>query len=56
MQLQVKMSRLGGKVIELKKVYKSYGEKGDPGWIRLYIQKSERLELSDAMEQVKQPS
>ncbi|HVK46439.1 MAG TPA: ABC-F family ATP-binding cassette domain-containing protein, partial [Pseudobacter sp.] len=27
LQLQVKMSRLGGKVIELKKVYKSYGEK-----------------------------
>jgi ATP-binding cassette subfamily F protein uup len=27
MQLQMKMSRLGGKVIELKKVYKSYGEK-----------------------------
>src|SRR2546423_509725 len=27
MQLQVKMSRLGGKVIEMKKVYKSYGDK-----------------------------
>lgn len=27
MQLQMKMNRLGGKVIELKKVYKSYGEK-----------------------------
>jgi len=26
-QLQMKMNRLGGKVIELKKVYKSYGEK-----------------------------
>jgi ATP-binding cassette subfamily F protein uup len=26
-QLDVKMSRLGGKVVELKKVYKSYGEK-----------------------------
>jgi len=26
LQLQVKMSRLGGKIIELKKVYKSYGE------------------------------
>ena len=26
-QLQVKMTRLGGKVAELKKVYKSYGEK-----------------------------
>src|SRR6195952_3632009 len=26
-QLQVKMSRLGGKVAELKKVYKSYGDK-----------------------------
>ncbi len=25
-QLQVKMSRLGGKVVEMKKVYKSYGE------------------------------
>jgi ATP-binding cassette subfamily F protein uup len=25
-QLQVKMSRLGGKIIEMKKVYKSYGE------------------------------
>ncbi|MBI3139204.1 MAG: ABC-F family ATP-binding cassette domain-containing protein [Sphingobacteriales bacterium] len=27
LQLDMKMSRLGGKVIELKKVYKSYGEK-----------------------------
>lgn len=27
MQLQVKMSRLGGKVVEMKKVYKSYGDK-----------------------------
>jgi ATP-binding cassette subfamily F protein uup len=27
LQLQVKMNRLGGKVIELKKVYKSYGHK-----------------------------
>ncbi len=27
MELQMKMNRLGGKVIELKKVYKSYGEK-----------------------------
>jgi ATP-binding cassette subfamily F protein uup len=27
MQLQVKMSRLGGKVAELKKVYKKYGDK-----------------------------
>lgn len=27
LELQVKMSRLGGKVIELKKLYKSYGEK-----------------------------
>ena len=27
MQLQVKMSRLGGKIVEMKKVYKSYGEK-----------------------------
>ncbi|MGI8951525.1 MAG: ABC-F family ATP-binding cassette domain-containing protein [Chitinophagaceae bacterium] len=27
MQLQVKMSRLGGKVVEMKKVYKSYDEK-----------------------------
>lgn len=27
LQLQVKMSRLGGKIAELKKVYKSYGEK-----------------------------
>ncbi len=26
-QLQVKMSRLGGKIIEMKKVYKSYGDK-----------------------------
>ena len=26
LQLQVKMSRLGGKIIEMKKVYKSYGE------------------------------
>lgn len=27
LELQVKMNRLGGKVVELKKVYKSYGEK-----------------------------
>jgi ATP-binding cassette subfamily F protein uup len=27
LQLEVKMSRLGGKVVEMKKVYKSYGEK-----------------------------
>ncbi|MBL0232202.1 MAG: ABC-F family ATP-binding cassette domain-containing protein [Chitinophagaceae bacterium] len=27
MQLQVKMSRLGGKIAEMKKVYKSYGDK-----------------------------
>jgi len=27
LQLQMKMNRLGGKVIELKKVYKSYGDK-----------------------------
>ena len=27
LQLQVKMSRLGGKIIELKKVYKSFGDK-----------------------------
>ncbi|HNF72301.1 MAG TPA: ABC-F family ATP-binding cassette domain-containing protein, partial [Chitinophagaceae bacterium] len=27
LQLQVKMNRLGGKVLELKKVYKSYGDK-----------------------------
>ena len=27
MQLQMKMNRLGGKVVEMKKVYKSYGEK-----------------------------
>jgi len=27
MQLEAKMTRLGGKVVELKKVYKSYGEK-----------------------------
>ena len=26
-ELQVKMSRLGGKIAELKKLYKSYGEK-----------------------------
>ena len=27
MELQVKMNRLGGKVAELKKVYKNYGDK-----------------------------
>ena len=27
MELQMKMNRLGGKVIELKKVYKNYGDK-----------------------------
>lgn len=27
LQLQVKMNRLGGKIVEMKKVYKSYGEK-----------------------------
>ena len=27
LQLQIKMNRLGGKVVEMKKVYKNYGEK-----------------------------
>ena len=27
MQLQVKMNRLGGKIAEMKKVYKSYGDR-----------------------------
>src|SRR3954468_14099187 len=27
LQLQIKMSRLGGKIVEMKKVYKSYGDK-----------------------------
>ena len=33
MQLQVKMSRLGGKIIELKKVYKSFGDKKNTPWL-----------------------
>ncbi|MFY7965507.1 MAG: ABC-F family ATP-binding cassette domain-containing protein [Chitinophagaceae bacterium] len=43
LQLQVKMSRIGGKVIELKKVYKSYGEKEIMKGFDYTFNKGERL-------------
>lgn len=42
-QLQIKMSRIGGKVIELKKVYKSYGEKEILKGFDYTFNKGERL-------------
>jgi ATP-binding cassette subfamily F protein uup len=43
LQLQIKMSRIGGKVIELKKVYKSYGEKHIIAGFDYTFNKGERL-------------
>ena len=43
LQLQVKMSRIGGKVIELKKVYKSYGDKHIMNGFDYTFNKGERL-------------
>ena len=43
LQLQVKMNRIGGKVIELKKVYKSYGEKEIIKGFDYTFNKGERL-------------
>jgi ABC transport system ATP-binding/permease protein len=43
MQLQVKMSRLGGKIIEMKKVYKSYGEKSILKGFDYTFSKGERI-------------
>ena len=42
-QLQMKMSRLGGKVAEMKKVYKSYGEKTILRGFDYTFKKGERL-------------
>lgn len=43
LQLQVKMNRIGGKVIELKKVYKSYGNKPILRGFDYTFNKGERL-------------
>jgi ATP-binding cassette subfamily F protein uup len=43
LELNVKMSRLGGKVIELKKVYKSYGEKPIMKGFDYTFKKGERI-------------
>jgi ATP-binding cassette subfamily F protein uup len=43
LELAVKMSRLGGKVIELKKVYKSYGEKPIMKGFDYTFKKGERI-------------
>jgi ATP-binding cassette subfamily F protein uup len=43
LQLQVKMSRLGGKVVEMKKVYKSYGEKHILNGFDYTFKKGERV-------------
>ena len=42
-QLNVKMSRLGGKVLELKKVYKSYGEKKILAGLDYTFKKGQRI-------------
>jgi ABC transport system ATP-binding/permease protein len=42
-QLNVKMSRLGGKVLELKKVYKNYGEKKILTGLDYTFKKGERI-------------
>jgi ATP-binding cassette subfamily F protein uup len=42
-QLDMKMSRLGGKVVELKKVYKSYGEKVILKGFEYTFKKGERI-------------
>jgi ABC transport system ATP-binding/permease protein len=43
LELQLKMSRLGGKVAELKKVYKSYGEKKILAGFDYTFKKGERI-------------
>ncbi|MBL7730804.1 MAG: ABC-F family ATP-binding cassette domain-containing protein [Chitinophagaceae bacterium] len=43
LQLDMKMSRLGGKVAELKKVYKSYGDKGLLKGFDYTFKKGERI-------------
>lgn len=43
MELQVKMTRLGGKVVEMKKVYKSFGEKKILTGFDYTFKKGERL-------------
>jgi ABC transport system ATP-binding/permease protein len=43
LELQMKMSRLGGKVIELKKVYKSFGEKPITKGFDYTFKKGERI-------------
>lgn len=43
MELQVKMTRLGGKVVEMKKVYKSFGEKKILAGFDYTFKKGERL-------------
>ena len=43
MELQVKMTRLGGKVVELKKVYKSFGEKAILKGFDYTFKKGERV-------------
>jgi ATP-binding cassette subfamily F protein uup len=43
LELQMKMSRLGGKVIELKKVYKSFGEKPIMKGFDYTFKKGERI-------------
>ncbi|HUQ67631.1 MAG TPA: ABC-F family ATP-binding cassette domain-containing protein, partial [Flavitalea sp.] len=42
-QLEVKMSRLGGKVVEMKKVYKSYGDKNILKGFDYTFKKGERI-------------
>ncbi|AYD46602.1 ABC-F family ATP-binding cassette domain-containing protein [Arachidicoccus soli] len=43
LQLEAKMSRLGGKVVELKKIYKSYGEKNIIKGFDYTFSKGERI-------------
>ncbi|NNV54585.1 ABC-F family ATP-binding cassette domain-containing protein [Limnovirga soli] len=43
LQLEVKMSRLGGKILELKKVYKSYGDLAILKGFDYYFNKGERI-------------
>ncbi|MGZ5247478.1 MAG: ABC-F family ATP-binding cassette domain-containing protein [Flavitalea sp.] len=43
MELQVKMTRLGGKVVELKKLYKAYGEKQILSGFDYTFKKGERV-------------
>lgn len=54
-QLQSKMSRLGGKIVEMKKVYKSFGEKIILKGFDYAFKKANGLESLEKMEQVNQP-